>query len=368
VSVPAGACDWATDAPVVVDKEIILQGAGTSATIITTSGTSYAPIVNVTAANVTVMGIRFNPTQKEYPVLLAITATGFRVTGNYFYADSVTSHYGIFVKNTELGLIDTNTFNYGHGSSEFIQSRGPCDAWTTATGLGGSRFVFVENNIFETAGYLDMQADSRTVFRHNTITGNIKFDAHQYRDSVNEACDGQPQRGARAWEVYNNYWTRSGVYTSCIDTKGGTGVIYGNRALNTSASSAMWFYFQEYCARFTNCADYTPGCACAADYPVLYQIGRGQDQALEPAYMWDNSKKLGANDWGDWAISRGDVSTCATSELCGESFAAEDIIQNNRDYYLTQMPGYAPYTYPHPLRGARSGSMTGGQSFSGSIR
>lgn len=79
-------------------------------------------------------------------------------------------------------------------------------------------------------------------------------------------------------------------------------------------------------------------------YPLRDQIGRGLDasfwvwdaagpvQASQPVYIWDNNHEGGAitlsiaNNSGGW-------------------------IQADRDYFNnTAMPGYVPYTYPHPLR------------------
>ena len=38
-----------------------------------------------------------------------------------------------------------------------------------------------------------------------------------------------------------------------------------------------------------------------------------------------------------------------------QAVGAWAVLQEGRDFYNTPMPGYAPYTYPHPLASARGG-------------
>ena len=88
------------------------------------------------------------------------------------------------------------------------------------------------------------------------------------------------------------------------------------------------------------------GNADAYGYPALDQPGRGvgdlisgdkpgpqtwPHQALEPIYCWLNTKNGSS------------VGMASVSPL---------VVQENRDFYNgTAKPGYAAYTYPHPLAG-----------------
>jgi len=58
-------------------------------------------------------------------------------------------------------------------------------------------------------------------------------------------------------------------------------------------------------------------------YPASYQIGRGKNGILDPAYCWANDK-LPTSGSGN--------------------------VTDGVDFYSnTVKPGYTPYTYPHPL-------------------
>jgi hypothetical protein len=73
------------------------------------------------------------------------------------------------------------------------------------------------------------------------------------------------------------------------------------------------------------------------DTPVNSTTGTAAwtHQALEPAYMWNDK----------YTPDNSSITINARSDL-GTSF----ILLENRDFYNnTPMPGYTPYTYPHPL-------------------
>ena len=76
VIVPAGECTLTTDNNITIDKQITLKGNGIDSTIITTSGTSFRPVVNINAAKVVVrdsllfqltgrMRIRYNAMKQQ---------------------------------------------------------------------------------------------------------------------------------------------------------------------------------------------------------------------------------------------------------------------------------------------------------------
>jgi hypothetical protein len=62
---------------------------------------------------------------------------------------------------------------------------------------------------------------------------------------------------------------------------------------------------------------------------------RWLNQAIEPCYFWGNAvfQNAGGLFNNNWR---------AAQEYPG-------IIQENRDFFNTAKPGYAPLTYPHPL-------------------
>src|SRR5436853_4251258 len=79
-----------------------------------------------------------------------------------------------------------------------------------------------------------------------------------------------------------------------------------------------------------------------SEYPAAYQIGRGKstnvsppydtNQVLDPAYCWNNQK------------------------LPTEGSAN---VVDGRDFFSnTVKPGYAPFTYPHPMRATAPAAPT----------
>ena len=116
--------------------------------------------------------------------------------------------------------------------------------------------------------------------------------------------------GARWWEIYENtfYVVPNGNQDKYIGVRAGSGVIFYNHVTGSANGGGG----------FIDLIEEDPG------YPALYQIGRGRNQELDPAYVWGND----------------------TSMAVGSSSAN---VQANRDYYLSPKPGYTPYQYPHPM-------------------
>ena len=94
-----------------------------------------------------------------------------------------------------------------------------------------------------------------------------------------------------------------------VGPRGGDGVIFSNR-----------FSFNV-----TNDLLLTNEGGCVGLYPLPDQI--------RSLYIWNNTVPNGA------------------SARIVLQAGCETFIQLNRDFFTTQPPGYAPFLYPHPLRG-----------------
>jgi hypothetical protein len=117
--------------------------------------------------------------------------------------------------------------------------------------------------------------------------------------------------GARWWEIYENtfYVVQNGSQSDYVMVRAGSGVIFNNHKTG---------YPCVYGCGNIGLREEDTG------YPALYQVGRGKNQALDPAYVWGNDSTMPVG-------------------------SGSSNVQVNRDYYLTQKPNYTPYTYPHPL-------------------
>jgi hypothetical protein len=117
--------------------------------------------------------------------------------------------------------------------------------------------------------------------------------------------------GARWWEIYENTFSTDVPNASqcCFITlRAGSGVVFNNSHVGANLNGNSIDLYEE-----------------DSGYPADYQVGRGKDQALDPAYLWDNDPFF----------------------AIGSQTPA--MVQVNRDYYLSPRPGYQPFVHPYPL-------------------
>ena len=237
--------------------------------------------------------------------------------------------------------------------------------WTTNSTFGaddtnGATNAYVEDCDFH--AYLnatDFDSGSRVVFRHN-ILDNSGMGSH--------GADTGAQVGLRHVELYDNelifdnFGDCDGSVTLNVNwffwQRGGTSVITDN--IVPAISSCAWGTKPN--ANFTvlNTRRNSGAYCCWVGYPAPHQIGQGYGNGAvfhtftgcgtygqanyytysEPVYIWNNSGTGGNNV---------EVSQDSTDE-CGNNQQVADYIQAGRDYKLEPKPGYAKFTYPHPLR------------------
>jgi len=338
VKVPPGSCTWTSTVTISNSQQITL--AGTDSTTITFNG-GYLDVTAGMVSNTFITGFIFNGsyTNGDSPIaihtFMSPPSLTFRFHHNLLNGGNP-SGPATFI-NTDgngPGLIDHNTFSCSHGADEMVHVDGngavSDSGWTNAVVPGGADMTFLEDNVFiESSAVIGSAFQSyygaRTVARHNTFT-NAQIDQH-----------GGGGIGARWWEFYNNNSTDGVGY--CI--RAGSGVIFANT--NVSAARMV----QE-----------------TGVYPADYQVGRGQNETLNPAYVWSNV---------NMELLLNTNSGCANGEA--------NMIQLNCDVYQADsgsvLPGtcainqsfwrtdektlykctstnkwttyYKPYCYPHPL-------------------
>jgi len=190
-------------------------------------------------------------------------------------------------------LVDNCTFTAG-AAQEAIHLYG--SSWTDAYTPGSNDAIVFEDNTFNGAGsgantsWSQAYYAARQMWRYNTFNW-WSVDCHGTAGNV----------GCRWWDMYNNDFSTSGG-NGIICLRAGSGIVFGN-------TNIYGFVMVEE----------------DSGYPADYQIGRGQSQALYPAYAWDNEGNPGLNSGG----------TC--------SAAVANMVQLNRDVYYptsgTSLPG-----------------------------
>ena len=304
---------WASGISIPYTKGITLDFNGVTITRGTTTGTLVTINLNPTTMT-RVTGGTF--TQTTANRIMQIIGSGFTTDAKFridhctFFTTS--GNAVLLVVNKASGLIDHCSFT-GGGASEMIHNEGwgasSIAGWLENIVPGSDDALYIEdcsfNNYALTSPYfwgcsgIQSYYGARTVIRYNTFN-YCQIDQHGTPGMI----------GARWWEIYNNTFNipvgTPANQSDYIAIRAGSGVIFNNtKTGGTNLGSGSLRLYEE-----------------DAGYPALYQIGRGKDQAYDPAYCWGNFKNC--------------VSGSANVVL-------------GTDFFLAQKPGYTPYTYPHPL-------------------
>ena len=325
VNVPPGSFTWgAVASSLSVSKAITLAGAGRNLTTIHIAPDAgrYGNGAIVVAAPATVRG--FTVTQSG-----AGNTTAFVISGcNGWRISDITYHsaatVGYFVTSSTPGLIDHCTVNLGGGSDEAIFLRGPGNAWQTPPTMGTADAVFIEDCLFNNAGYVcDYNSNARGVVRYCTVTGATKIDGHGLASNT-------PARGVRQMEIYHNTWTFTSGYWAAIEIRGGTGMVFDNNAAGGGLPTA-WFFLTDYGYQ-GKWSNFGGNFMTPADYPINDQIGVGMDPkkaGSEPLYLWNNLQ-----DGSPW---RRTLKTPAPEAITrhGSAFTESDMIRENRDFFAS---------------------------------
>jgi hypothetical protein len=404
VIVPPGNCTW-TSTVTIASKGITLTGGGIGQTNITDQGSGGAALL-VTGASATdfvnIGGFTFIKGTAHPNGIVQINGTLFSVAFRFHHnriLQASSGGRGISV-TAVYGLIDHNMIDVTAASGSVqsisifgasIGSDGGHTPWRQPLTLGTDKAVYVEDNVvtYNTADTgvedaLDAYAGARFVVRYNQIN-NISMGHH--------GTDSGSQRSPVSYEVYNNRFTNnSTTKVRGWTVRGGTGVFFNNTyggtiptgwndvtLLNYRACSANGFSWQK--CNGTNwelgstdlSSDLSRTCSTSGGvrfdgtnketlgseggnftryfdgsgtggYPCRDQPGMAPGQAVEPIYFWNN---MGVSI-GAWNM--GDTSNC-------NGLGIDNYIRSGRDYIdngTTPKPGYAAYTYPHPLQAGQS--------------
>ena len=377
VFIPAGTATWKTGLVTKVgSRSLTIQGAGTEQTIIYDNVPKQAggpqPVLwsfylgagkSFRLTGLTVHG-QAEDTNKLNKGTLVFDGTSHSVRIDHVKIDQPGT--GAMVFSGDIwGVVDHCVFdlpNFKQAIQIFSQNWNGGSfgdgSFEDALHLGSGKGLYIEDNTFigsgvAGAGVTDSTQGGRFVFRHNTVTSD---------NAATHGTEGQRYRGVRSYEFYNNTFTNPHSVMFCaIYLRGGTGVIWGNTF--RGAAGETGYKNAILAANYRSALNQQPWGQCNGKnpwdgntdelgYPALDQVGRGTcaDQirgdppknrrtnaaswprnASEPLYVWNNDWTRVPNNQGQLISSQ------------------QAVIQAGRDWVETPMPGYTPYTYPHPL-------------------
>lgn len=346
VLLPAGSNTWSSSISIPNNKKITLKGSGMKNTVITMSPTGTAMKLNCSGSRITDIGL----------INGSIEADGydFRIDHCSISFSAWSNGISVMSRNVRpavipTGVIDNCVFNNIRvlvcGTNYMLsENDAQHGLWTTPLRLGTAEAVYIEDNTFTNGvNAIDGNYGGRYVFRYNVLN-DVYIEAHSVQGN---------NRAIRKWEIYNNTINQvSKAMWVPMFIRGGTGVIFNNILTGT------WTNPNIAIDNVRSCYSAGDGGMCNGNsswdgneagengYPCRDQIGRSTDQwlwttvkpyppqTLDPAYAWNNK--------------HGNNNVVFYHHNCDMN---KTHIKVGRDIFNgVQKPGYAPYTYPHPLR------------------
>ncbi len=305
VMVPAG--QFSFDESVKISAGLTILGAGIDKTILQKSTSSTKFMFDVDGSNgrrITIGGITFigvDSGTSDSGIKLNNGCKNFRIFNCTF---KKFNRSGITIRGNANGVIDHCSFidNYLRGYGYGVEVYGSGDEnWNRPLTLGTENSIFVEDSYFTGNRHcIASNNGSRYVFRYNQIVDNREdaaaIDAH--------GLSSWP-RGSRSYEIYENVIDNSIKRWAGIGIRGGDGVIFNNVMVRGITNPIILWNDGG-----NNC------------YPCKDQI--------RELYIWNNTYQGSPATVDFWQ-------------------GGEQVIKENREYFLTSRPDYTPFTYPHPL-------------------
>jgi hypothetical protein len=346
VVIPDGAHSWSSGITI-SGKGIHLKGSGVNTVSISGSASPKISVTKDSTHPVEISGIKFSSGSLK-----------IRVTGSWA-ARPVIVHDCAFFENLSAsmlflvngGLIYNCAFTGSGGyNDQAVKVKAQSDdggQWYSPDTMGlrdsnGERNVYVENCTFTNLllQCFDFDDYARMVVRNSTFSDSA-ITSHGADTSA---------IGLRQMEVYgnrfifHNFGDCDGSKTPNMDyfiyVRGGTGCIYSN--VMDNMSSCAWGNKSEIKLTVYNITRNGGQVPCQTSYPAFHQIGQGHNGSsyfTDPLYIWANSTVT-------------DVGVVQYSpDECGNGQKIANYLQSGRDFITgAARPGYAAYTYPHPLR------------------
>jgi hypothetical protein len=363
-TLPAGA--YLFTAEKVIAKNIKIVGAGQRETFLVLNNNSGYLLRQTVSDYFEVAGItfmsRYNvPTNSNVPIRVNGATPTFRI----HHCDFIFGGgHGMYLYGTIYGVVD-HCYFYNTGGSPIVAYDGDYgdDAWTNADPLGTEKALYAEDNIFagygEPASCIDCNNGYRIVFRYNTVTEM----GYNY-PLLTTHGNYEVSRSTYSIEIYENTFITDHVYYG-LYIRGGRGVIFNNQILGdatlpicltdyrsfyTKAQFRAMYPSRNLYPHWTELVDEVqwiednPVEAIGYDPLTDYcdNVYPSPDQ-INNLYIWNNTRN---------GVLMNDAGTSTNPYYVRDRGRDRLTVQRDRDYFLTEMPGYVPYTYPHPLTAA----------------
>jgi hypothetical protein len=275
-------------------------------------------------------------------------------------------------------ILWNDTFIGSHGANGLGGISFVCDkygytsSWNTPDTYGRADLTGLANSYVENCTFYDAPTacsnwddNSRVVTRYCTIS-NASLTSHGQETSI---------YGVREWEVYNNAFVYStsgtgpsgNAYPLNMNNwtlvRGGAGVWYNNAMEDIPGKTGVSLTVFS----INRIDSILPQIA----YPAARQTGQGWSSAStltygNPVIPQDGTGATteGVYIWGNSGTEVSDPNYVALDQYSPDEVGNGQLIQNylvqNRDYFVNvPKPGYAAYTYPHPLHTAYAVNSSG---------
>jgi hypothetical protein len=362
VYIPAGTC--LINQQIEFRNSITIIGAGIDKTIFMAQSDSSglkSILRSLDANNVRISGITFNMNNKNKNCGINLMGAhrDFRIDHCKFTESTRNGLPIIFDgwRGNFSGVVDHCLF-YNDRAEEITYYGDDDDAWTRPPYLGmdinnfaSPRYgvVFVEDCTFKydqdwceknkPAEHAICSNDgSRYVFRYNTVDVGYAYvdgQANMMGSVVDAHGNYNNDRGSFSFEVYENTIKSAHSYRA-FNFRGGSGVVFNN---HLTGEFTYQLNFLEYKA-FNPPAKPSHGNQCEHGYCAMAcpdhtsPVPPIAPDQINNVYIWGNTYN------GSESAFLINVDDVGHNRYC---------IQKDRDYFDFAMPGYIPFTYPHPL-------------------
>ena len=384
VRIPAGNCSWVSGISTSKQITLIGAGSGTSGTVISCGASSATNLLTVTSGrsyNTQIANMRFLPgtcaSGSNYivtkgsgkPILLHdvyFNLLNFAMSRAIDWQALGGVIWNMTMESTDI-YMSRQAYGSESGSLRVMSPR----AWDTASTMGtldtkGDQNLYIEDSRITYIGqFPDVDDNGRVVIRHSTLVGasgatHGTTSTHGGRHAEIYDCSllfTHPPNGYERNES-RHYWARAATFLATGNRierpSGGFGAGYSFVLCVENASRA---------GQWGCCTSYPcPGPPSdTGPMPHSHQVGwghNGYQHVSDPVYIWDNTG-TGATTYA-LSFNDGDRDCKGINPSTGKYYTTTDFLQSGRDYFLNAgaKPGWARYTYPHPLRQSKSPPTT----------